>query len=1307
MAFRSSIQDFALANNIYIGAVVAFYTVNSSGQATSILAPLYADPTSTTQLPNPQILNSTGKFVAPVYISQPVIGEVQGPSIPTHSTGIINPRGTWRGNWAAATQYYSEDFIQDPATGNLWIAALDYISSGAITTDIGAGNLVLAIDQTPLTTEGANLAIKMPARVATTGGNIVLSGLGTLDGVTLNSGDRVLVKDQTNKTTNGIYVALSGAWALASDFMTSAMLTQGAQVFVTSGAINGLSTWSLATANPIVLGTSNIVFTYGLINDQTTLLPSVRDANQAYAAFYNPSVVGLPAHGIVFNFNRVKIGEAALSSSDYLVSGLPSTPSWVDTLFNQALVGTAQFASGSALGTSAIIGYARTSDFYNYGGVPSQGSQGGAFVAYNDDLVGTNAIADAIFGVAIQRSGGTGLTTLVTQLDINAATPVDIQAYATGGNPNGGYNGETIGALITSGAYSAFATAKPSAAIFVGYGGYKTFRKGIVVGPTALDTTVGAGNGGLFADLPRGVSLRWQNNTPGTDAEIWGDANGFNVNSKSRFNGAPTFILGSDATGDIYYRASTGALSRLGIGSTGNVLTVSGGLPAWTAIGTGVSSVSNSDGTLAISPTTGAVVASLALGHANVWTGFQNFSNGAQITDTSASPGSATTFFNPKYYSVLSGGVGIVDRFNRLLIGTATAQTSDITNTPPYLPTTPTWVDTLLQVGAMGLSQVGTISSIGALAITGASRSSDFRSWAASASKSTIGVTGVGYSNDTGSGTPFVLGVLGEGVRAATVGGNTLGGQFDVCNAGAVVDQTPYSANVGTTYAAGFTAGAYAPAVANTTAAMYIGPAGSLRHRKGILFIESSLDTGVGAGGDGLAMQMARGMSINWANTTPGVDTEIWGDANGFNVNSKSRFVGQETIIRNGIGAATPTPAGDGLLLVNQTAAVSGTQQNSPNIHLAGMGYGGSTSQAADWLITNQPIQGVTNPTSQLLFSSSINGGTYTPVIAFLSNGNVGIGITNPANPFGVYSLSTSQALFYGYDPIGGADSKNGSILLGQNAGFQGSIHYNTGSGLGEFYIDNSQADNGANIYFRTQTAGTAVNALTILGSGNVGIGTTSPGSALTVYGGGVTVGPSSTNAGQGNILLMGDGSSAGGVAAFYYAGTEYARLQAGPSGLSLLVAAGATHSLFAFTSGGVYIGATPADPGANNMTVQGGMEVGAATGGQLGAGKINVAGGIYLNNTAYTNPDYALERYFTGRIERFADKPGAKSYGGLMPLHELETYLRDSLRLPGIGDEPADIFSRADIALEKIEEATLYLLELHNRTAALEARWH
>jgi len=49
----------------------------------------------------------------------------------------------------------------------------------------------------------------------------------------------------------------------------------------------------------------------------------------------------------------------------------------------------------------------------------------------------------------------------------------------------------------------------------------------------------------------------------------------------------------------------------------------------WVAFGvlTSVQSVSNTDGTLTISPTTGAVVASLNLAHANIWSATQTFSN--------------------------------------------------------------------------------------------------------------------------------------------------------------------------------------------------------------------------------------------------------------------------------------------------------------------------------------------------------------------------------------------------------------------------------------------------------------------------------------------------------------------------------------------------------------------------------------------------------------------------------------------------------------------------------------------------------
>jgi hypothetical protein len=56
--------------------------------------------------------------------------------------------------------------------------------------------------------------------------------------------------------------------------------------------------------------------------------------------------------------------------------------------------------------------------------------------------------------------------------------------------------------------------------------------------------------------------------------------------------GGVTTTLGSDATGDIYYRNSTGILTRLPIGGSGNILNVASGIPAWAAP-TGGGNVSN------------------------------------------------------------------------------------------------------------------------------------------------------------------------------------------------------------------------------------------------------------------------------------------------------------------------------------------------------------------------------------------------------------------------------------------------------------------------------------------------------------------------------------------------------------------------------------------------------------------------------------------------------------------------------------------------------------------------------------------
>ncbi|MFA6198757.1 MAG: hypothetical protein WC734_06450, partial [Patescibacteria group bacterium] len=113
-------------------------------------------------------------------------------------------------------------------------------------------------------------------------------------------------------------------------------------------------------------------------------------------------------------------------------------------------------------------------------------------------------------------------------------------------------------------------------------------------------------------------------------------------------------------------------------------------------------------------------------------------------------------------------------------------------------------------------------------------------------------------------------------------------------------------------------------------------------------------------------------------------------------------------------------------------------------------------------------------------------------------SGNVGIGTTGPANKLQVTDATAAQALFSGWDETTGAYHQSGQILLGDTVAYQGRLHYNSG---GNLYLDNSYNNDAGNIYIRTKTAGTAVNAVSILGSGNVGIGTTSPGEKLNING--------------------------------------------------------------------------------------------------------------------------------------------------------------------------------------------------------------
>lgn len=100
---------------------------------------------------------------------------------------------------------------------------------------------------------------KQSVRAATTG-NIALTGLQSVDGVALEAGERVLVKNQTIAKDNGLYTAAAGAWVRAADADSSAKVTSALIVSVEQGMTLADTRWQLVTDGVIVLGVTRLVF---------------------------------------------------------------------------------------------------------------------------------------------------------------------------------------------------------------------------------------------------------------------------------------------------------------------------------------------------------------------------------------------------------------------------------------------------------------------------------------------------------------------------------------------------------------------------------------------------------------------------------------------------------------------------------------------------------------------------------------------------------------------------------------------------------------------------------------------------------------------------------------------------------------------------------------------------------------------------------------------------------------------------------------------------------------------------------------
>ena len=128
-------------------------------------------------------------------------------------------------------------------------------ASPSNSTDVATKSYVDATKQ--------GLDVKDSVRAATTGNITIASDLNvgdSIDGVTLADGDRVLVKNQTDASENGIYTA-GATPARATDFDANSEVTAGAFFFVEEGSTNADSGFIISTDDDITVGTTDITFT--------------------------------------------------------------------------------------------------------------------------------------------------------------------------------------------------------------------------------------------------------------------------------------------------------------------------------------------------------------------------------------------------------------------------------------------------------------------------------------------------------------------------------------------------------------------------------------------------------------------------------------------------------------------------------------------------------------------------------------------------------------------------------------------------------------------------------------------------------------------------------------------------------------------------------------------------------------------------------------------------------------------------------------------------------------------------------------
>jgi len=195
--------------------------------------------------------------------------------------------------------------------------------------EVGGGGVTLVYSEWITGQSFTTFTQKQPVRTASRT-NLALSGLGTVGGVSLVAGDRVLVLGQTTQANNGIYVASAGAWSRSTDANSNGFFKLlGMVVYVSEGTDAGAVFY--LTPTTVFLGTTALTYAQ-LGSSITTVTPITTnytvlstDCTIAVGAIVAPITVTLPATPSLGRVIYVKDVTGVGATQNITVSGNGNT----------------------------------------------------------------------------------------------------------------------------------------------------------------------------------------------------------------------------------------------------------------------------------------------------------------------------------------------------------------------------------------------------------------------------------------------------------------------------------------------------------------------------------------------------------------------------------------------------------------------------------------------------------------------------------------------------------------------------------------------------------------------------------------------------------------------------------------------------------------------------------------------------------------------------------------------------------------------------------------------------------------------